>query len=220
MPSGSDPQQAASSIADMSLLSTRLQCLELAASSAPVAPASGIPPWVMDPAMAQSMELSGASMPEAIGPEQGAQPDIFETLEDQEQEVQEGQEPEVPDREETSGGEPGGDELSDSEHPPAEREHTNNPSELAHQTLKGATSPLPHIERIQAAFGRHDVKNTRAVIGGAAEEASADLGVDAFALGDRVAFAAEPDLHVAAHEAAHVVQQRHGVGSSNCSRSR
>jgi hypothetical protein len=37
------------------------------------------------------------------------------------------------------------------------------------------------------------------------------MGADAFAMGDHVAFAGAPDLHTAAHEAAHVVQQRAGV---------
>lgn len=37
------------------------------------------------------------------------------------------------------------------------------------------------------------------------------MGADAFATGKRVAFAGPPDLHTAAHDAAHVVQQRAGV---------
>jgi hypothetical protein len=37
------------------------------------------------------------------------------------------------------------------------------------------------------------------------------MGAEAFATGDQVAFGAAPDLHTAAHEAAHVVQQRQGV---------
>ena len=37
------------------------------------------------------------------------------------------------------------------------------------------------------------------------------MGAQAFATGDHVAFANSPDLHTAAHEAAHVVQQRAGV---------
>lgn len=47
--------------------------------------------------------------------------------------------------------------------------------------------------------------------GGAAAQASAALGAQAYAMGDRVAFAQSPDLHTAAHEAAHVVQQEQGV---------
>ena len=41
--------------------------------------------------------------------------------------------------------------------------------------------------------------------------ASKQLGAKAFATGNKVAFADSPDLHTAAHEAAHVVQQRSGV---------
>lgn len=37
------------------------------------------------------------------------------------------------------------------------------------------------------------------------------MGAQAFATGNHVAFAGAPDLHTAAHEAAHVVQQRVGV---------
>jgi hypothetical protein len=37
------------------------------------------------------------------------------------------------------------------------------------------------------------------------------MGAQAYATGNHVAFAAPPDLHTAAHEAAHVVQQRAGV---------
>ena len=37
------------------------------------------------------------------------------------------------------------------------------------------------------------------------------MGAQAFATGNHVAFAGTPDLHTAAHEAAHVVQQRGGV---------
>ncbi|MEZ4437389.1 MAG: DUF4157 domain-containing protein [bacterium] len=70
---------------------------------------------------------------------------------------------------------------------------------------------LPHRDAIQTAFGRHDVGGIRAHVGGAATEAADTLGAEAYATGDAVAFAHAPDLHTAAHEAAHVVQQRGGV---------
>jgi hypothetical protein len=47
--------------------------------------------------------------------------------------------------------------------------------------------------------------------GPAARDAARSLGAEAYAHGDAVAFASSPDLHTAAHEAAHVVQQRRGV---------
>ncbi|MBL8627779.1 MAG: DUF4157 domain-containing protein [Myxococcales bacterium] len=82
---------------------------------------------------------------------------------------------------------------------------------IAAAGVAGASAPLPHAETIQRAFGRHDVGHVRAQVGGAGAEASAAIGATAYATGDRVAFAAAPDLHLAAHEAAHVVQQRGGV---------
>ncbi len=41
------------------------------------------------------------------------------------------------------------------------------------------------------------------------------MGAAAYAQGDRIAFKSQPDLHTAAHEAAHVVQQRRGVQLQN-----
>ncbi len=80
----------------------------------------------------------------------------------------------------------------------------------AHGTSGPATA-LPHLSRIQALFGRHDVSAVRAHVGGRAAEGTARMGAEAFAVGDQVAFSGAPDLHTAAHEAAHVVQQRAGV---------
>ncbi len=78
----------------------------------------------------------------------------------------------------------------------------------------GAGGKLPHGERIQAAFGDHDVSGVKAFTGGAAAKASDQLGAQAYASGNNVAFKSTPDLHTAAHEAAHLVQQRAGHGPS------
>jgi hypothetical protein len=77
--------------------------------------------------------------------------------------------------------------------------------------LEGAGGTLPHSDTIQRAFGRHDLLGVSAHVGGPAEQACHDMGADAYASGTSVAFARDPDLHTAAHEAAHVVQQRGGV---------
>jgi len=77
--------------------------------------------------------------------------------------------------------------------------------------ISGPAVALPHGDRIQRLFGRHDVSGVRAHVGGAAAEGAAAMGAQAFATGDRIAFGQAPDLHTAAHEAAHVVQQRGGV---------
>ena len=77
--------------------------------------------------------------------------------------------------------------------------------------VETAASPLPHLDTIQRAFGRHDVSAIRAHVGGPAAQGAAQLGAQAYATGEQVAFAGPPDLHTAAHEVAHVVQQRAGV---------
>ncbi|HEY0990972.1 MAG TPA: DUF4157 domain-containing protein, partial [Kofleriaceae bacterium] len=78
--------------------------------------------------------------------------------------------------------------------------------------IRGSGQALPHRERIERAFGAsHDLRRISAHIGGQAGEASARLGADGYAIGEHVAFRAAPDLRLAAHEAAHVVQQRTGV---------
>lgn len=75
----------------------------------------------------------------------------------------------------------------------------------------GAGGPLPHLDKIQKAFGAHDVSAIVAHTDPAAEEGARAMGATAFTMGEHVAFAGEPSLYTAAHEAAHVVQQRAGV---------
>jgi hypothetical protein len=75
----------------------------------------------------------------------------------------------------------------------------------------GSGGPLPFRDRIQALFGSHDISHIRAHTDAAAAEASATIGAKAFATGHHVAFREPPSLHTAAHEAAHVIQQRAGV---------
>jgi hypothetical protein len=71
--------------------------------------------------------------------------------------------------------------------------------------------PLPFLDIIQRSFGHHDLSHVRAhTDSGAAAEALA-IGAEAFARGSHVAFSRPPGLHTAAHEAAHVIQQRGGV---------
>jgi len=77
--------------------------------------------------------------------------------------------------------------------------------------VQGHGGSLPHETTIQKSFGSHDVGNIQAHIGGAAKDASHAMGAEAYATGSHVAFGQAPSLHTAAHEAAHVVQQRAGV---------
>ncbi len=81
----------------------------------------------------------------------------------------------------------------------------------AAEGVSGSAVELPHRELIQRSFGHHDVGAIRAHVGGSAAFAASAIGADAYATGSSVAFRASPDLHTAAHEAAHVVQQRAGV---------
>jgi hypothetical protein len=98
---------------------------------------------------------------------------------------------------------------------PAGGEPLTQPDEI-HQAaasgVEGAGGSLPHLAAIQASFGaQHDVGGIAAHVGGPAAAASAAIGASAYATGNHVAFGSSPDLHTAAHEAAHVIQQQNGV---------
>ncbi|HEY4244847.1 MAG TPA: DUF4157 domain-containing protein [Kofleriaceae bacterium] len=75
----------------------------------------------------------------------------------------------------------------------------------------GPAQRLPYFDRIQQLFGHHDISLIGAHVGGAAAQGAAAIGAEAYATGDRIAFAHAPDLRTAAHEAAHFVQQRGGA---------
>ncbi|HSK03531.1 MAG TPA: DUF4157 domain-containing protein [Kofleriaceae bacterium] len=84
--------------------------------------------------------------------------------------------------------------------------------ETAAAGISGAGGALPHLDAIQQSFGGHDVSGVSAHTDGAAASANERMGSEAYATGDDVAFgSSSPSLHTAAHEAAHVVQQRGGV---------
>jgi hypothetical protein len=82
---------------------------------------------------------------------------------------------------------------------------------LAASGITGSGTSMPFLDLIQQAFGSHDVSGIRAHLDDNARRANADMGSEAYATGEDVSFAGTPDLHTAAHEAAHVVQQRRGV---------
>jgi Domain of unknown function (DUF4157) len=89
---------------------------------------------------------------------------------------------------------------------------TDGVHESAARGTASAAQALPHGDAIQASFGpAFDVSSIRAHVGGDAAEACDDMCASAFASGNHVAFQRSPDLHTAAHEAAHVVQQAQGV---------
>lgn len=81
----------------------------------------------------------------------------------------------------------------------------------AAQGVQGSGGALPYLDTIQKSFGHHCVSSVQAFVGGQAKTASDAIGAEAYATGNSVAFRASPTLHTAAHEAAHIVQQRAGV---------
>lgn len=83
--------------------------------------------------------------------------------------------------------------------------------DAARRGASGAHGPLPYLEQIQKSFGHHDVRGVKAHTDSKAVEGSQAMGAEAFAMGNHVAFAGAPSLHTAAHEAAHIVQQRGGI---------
>jgi len=86
--------------------------------------------------------------------------------------------------------------------------------DVAAAGVSGSSSALPHRDAIARSFGGEHadtVDGIRAHTDGAAVSANRALGAQAYATGSDVAFGGAPDLHTAAHEAAHVVQQQGGV---------
>lgn len=85
---------------------------------------------------------------------------------------------------------------------------------VAASGTQGGARKLPFADQIARSFGPEHaatVQSIQAHVGGPATEANDRLGAEAYAHGNHVVFAREPDLHTAAEEAAHVVQQRAGV---------
>lgn len=81
---------------------------------------------------------------------------------------------------------------------------------VAHESLQGPSRQVPYLGEMNQAFGA-DFGGVRAFDGPASQAACQQLGAEAFALGDAVAFSsAAPSREVVAHELAHVVQQGHG----------
>lgn len=105
---------------------------------------------------------------------------------------------------------------ADAVHLPHRVQRLGPPSDTAvHQAAReGVQTPsgsLPFGGQIQAAFGRHDIGRIQAHQGSEATRSATAMGARAYATGEHVVFAGNPDLRTAAHEAAHVLQQRGGV---------
>lgn len=94
---------------------------------------------------------------------------------------------------------------------PGDEQASGSVRTAAAQGISGGAQELPFASTIQRLFGRHDVSGVQAHTDATAAEGAKAIGATAYATGNHVAFGATPDLHTAAHEAAHVVQQRAGV---------
>jgi hypothetical protein len=97
---------------------------------------------------------------------------------------------------------------------PAPAHAAQDASPVHAAAARGTATPasrLPYADQIQRAFGRHDISGVQAHVGSEAAASAHQMGARAYATGDHVVFDGAPDLHTAAHEAAHVVQQRGGV---------
>jgi Domain of unknown function (DUF4157) len=77
--------------------------------------------------------------------------------------------------------------------------------------IRTPSTDLPHHDLIQQSFGNHDLSHVQAHVGSAATASATAMNAAAFASGSHIVFAGQPDLHTAAHEAAHVVQQQAGI---------
>jgi len=85
------------------------------------------------------------------------------------------------------------------------------PADAFRRATSGAASVVPHLARMEAAFGTSFTGVTAYLGGTEARSGLTDLGARAATRGDRIAFAEpSPDEALVAHELAHVVQQRAG----------
>jgi hypothetical protein len=83
---------------------------------------------------------------------------------------------------------------------------------MAEGGLSGPGTRLPYIERTQQSFGgHHDLSGVRAHLDQRSASASRSMGAAAYTVGGSIAFDGWPNQHTAAHEAAHIVQQRRGL---------
>ena len=81
--------------------------------------------------------------------------------------------------------------------------------QVAAAGFRGSAASLPHLNQIQQSFGV-DLSGVQAYVGGDAAAACQRMGAQAYASGNQIAFKEQPSLELAAHEAAHVVQQASG----------
>ena len=77
--------------------------------------------------------------------------------------------------------------------------------------IRGGGTALPFANIIQKSFGAHNLSGVRAHIGPGATQNSNNMGAKGYTAGNHIVFSGVPSLHTAAHEAAHIIQQRGGI---------
>ncbi len=82
---------------------------------------------------------------------------------------------------------------------------------LAGRGAATAGGALPYFDIIQAAFGHHDISGLIAHTGEEAGATATDMGAKGYTAGRHVVLGPGSDLFTVAHEAAHYVEQRHGL---------
>ncbi len=94
--------------------------------------------------------------------------------------------------------------------------YQGNIHRIAQRGVTGNFSAIPYLHQIQRSFGpSNDLSGVKAYTGRQAAAANQCIGSDAYTTGENIAFGVTPSLRTAAHEAAHVVQQRAGVQLSD-----
>ncbi len=96
-------------------------------------------------------------------------------------------------------------------HETAHSQHYPARFDFARIRIQPAGRSLPFLDTIQRSFGRHNISDIQAHTDSRAAAEAQSMGALAFARGREVKFAHPASLRTAAHEAAHVVQQRAGV---------
>jgi hypothetical protein len=82
---------------------------------------------------------------------------------------------------------------------------------LAGRGAATAATSLPHFDVVQAAFGHHDLSGLVAHAGGDAAETAGAMGAKGYTAGRHVVLGPGADLFTVAHEAAHFIEQQHGL---------
>lgn len=92
--------------------------------------------------------------------------------------------------------------------------HAQEPGDVHSLAGKGtatAASTLPYFDVVQALFGHHDISGLVAHTGADAGATAEGMGAKGYTAGRHVVLGPGADLFTVAHEAAHFIEQQHGL---------